>query len=48
VLAQPVTDGDLRAHCRTRLAGYKVPRAFLRLDALPRTASGKVLKGRLP
>ena len=47
VAAAPVSDDDLRAHCRSRLAGYKVPRAFLRLDALPRTASGKVLKGRL-
>ena len=48
VPARPVTDDELREHCRARLAGYKVPRAFLRLNELPRTASGKVLKGRLP
>jgi O-succinylbenzoic acid--CoA ligase len=47
VPSAPVSDDELRAHCRARLAGFKVPRAFLRLDALPRTASGKVLKGRL-
>ena len=47
VLAAPVSDDELRAHCRARLARYKVPRAFERVGELPRTASGKVLKGRL-
>lgn len=30
------------AHARTRLAGYKVPRSVIILDALPRLGSGKV------
>jgi fatty-acyl-CoA synthase len=32
------------AHCRRRLAGYKVPKEFHVVDSLPRTASGKVRK----
>ena len=35
---------ELEAHCREHLAGYKVPRAFHIVDALPRNPSGKVLK----
>ncbi|HCJ63184.1 MAG TPA: AMP-dependent synthetase, partial [Alcanivorax sp.] len=37
----------LRAFCRERLAGYKVPKAFERVDALPRNALGKVTKQEL-
>jgi len=33
--------------CRERLAGYKVPRHILFVDALPRNAAGKVEKPRL-
>jgi acyl-CoA synthetase (AMP-forming)/AMP-acid ligase II len=33
--------------CRGRLAGYKIPRKIAVLDALPRNASGKVLKTEL-
>jgi fatty-acyl-CoA synthase len=42
-----VTDDELLAHCRGRLAAYKVPRAVRRVPEIPRTASGKALKGRL-
>ena len=35
---------DLAAFCRTRIAGYKCPRAFDLLAALPRTGSGKIDK----
>jgi len=34
----------LIAHCRAQLAGYKCPRIIRFVDALPRTASGKVLR----
>jgi fatty-acyl-CoA synthase len=39
---------QLTAHLRGRLAGYKIPRSFVFLDALPHTGSGKVLKSHLP
>jgi O-succinylbenzoic acid--CoA ligase len=42
-----VDDAALVAWCCGRLAGYKVPRAIVRVEELPRTASGKLLKGRL-
>jgi fatty-acyl-CoA synthase len=35
---------DLRAHCRAQLAGPKVPRDYVFLEALPRNPTGKVLK----
>lgn len=34
----------LQAHCRTRLAGFKLPKELHLVDALPRNPSGKVLK----
>jgi fatty-acyl-CoA synthase len=37
-------EAALHAHCRERLAGFKVPKAFRVLDALPKNASGKILK----
>jgi malonyl-CoA/methylmalonyl-CoA synthetase len=39
---------ELEATCRAQLASFKVPRAFLRVDSLPRTALGKVQKHLLP
>ncbi|GAA2737750.1 class I adenylate-forming enzyme family protein [Actinocorallia aurantiaca] len=35
---------DLEAHCRTGLAGYKTPRHWEIVDALPRNAAGKIVK----
>jgi acyl-CoA synthetase (AMP-forming)/AMP-acid ligase II len=42
--AVPPTLDDLTEWCRTRLASYKKPTQLLLLEALPRNASGKVLK----
>lgn len=39
-----VDAAELTAHCRTHLAGFKVPKAFRTVDALPKNASGKILK----
>ena len=38
---------DLDAYCRERLASFKVPRHFVAVSALPRTALGKVQKREL-
>lgn len=38
----------LEAHARARLAGFKVPRRWVTVDALPRNASGKLLRHQLP
>ncbi len=34
--------------CRSQLASFKVPRAFIRVESLPRTALGKIQKHLLP
>ncbi|MDQ8706022.1 FadD3 family acyl-CoA ligase [Streptomyces sp. LHD-70] len=39
-----VTEEEIIAFCRTRLANFKVPRSVRIVDTLPRNASGKVLK----
>lgn len=43
----PLTEADVIAHCRTHLAGYKCPRRVEITDAIPRNASGKILKREL-
>ncbi|HEX8646567.1 MAG TPA: class I adenylate-forming enzyme family protein [Thermoleophilaceae bacterium] len=35
-------EAELRRHCRTRLARFKVPARFVRVDEVPKTLSGKV------
>ena len=38
------TPESLKAYCKENLAGYKVPQLYEVVDALPRNASGKLLK----
>ena len=42
-----LTAAPIRAFAQARLADYKVPREFVFLDALPRTANGKIKRARL-
>jgi malonyl-CoA/methylmalonyl-CoA synthetase len=49
VVADPSLDeAAVLAHLRTQLASFKIPRAVVRVDSLPRTALGKVQKHLLP
>jgi acyl-CoA synthetase (AMP-forming)/AMP-acid ligase II len=43
----PRAEDRVKAHCRARLAPYKIPRHIAFVDALPRTASGKVKRVQL-
>ena len=40
-------DGELKDWCRERLAGYKCPTSFDRVEMIPRNPSGKILKTEL-
>lgn len=46
--ADAVSTDELKAHVKAQLAGYKVPREVVVLDALPRNATGKVMVRELP
>ena len=39
-----LSEDDLIAHCRRELAAYKVPKDVRFLDALPKSAVGKILR----
>ena len=42
---QAFPGAELAAHCRDRIAGFKVPRCIeLRTEPLPKSAAGKILK----
>ncbi len=43
----PRAEDRIKAHCRARLAPYKIPRQVTFVDTLPRTASGKVRRFQL-
>jgi acyl-CoA synthetase (AMP-forming)/AMP-acid ligase II len=42
-----VSEADVIAHCKTRLAGFKAPTSVAFVEAIPRTATGKVQKFKL-
>ncbi len=42
-----LAEADLLAFCEGKLARYKIPKSVVFVDALPRTAAGKVLKREL-
>ena len=42
-----LTEAQVEAHCRTNLAGYKVPRRITFLEALPKSTVGKILRREL-
>jgi long-chain acyl-CoA synthetase len=44
---QEVTAGELRAYCKQRLAGYKVPKQIEFCASLPKSGVGKVLRREL-
>ena len=48
VVVEPsAPDHELGAYLRERIAAYKVPKRWIRVDELPRNAAGKVLKAEL-
>lgn len=47
VLRAATAVDELRRHCARRLAPYKVPKTIAVVEALPRTASGKLLRREL-
>ena len=47
VVRVDVDDEELRAWCTERLARFKVPKSFHRIEALPRNSLGKVMKSEL-
>jgi long-chain acyl-CoA synthetase len=42
-----LTQEEIIAHCRGRIGGYKIPRRVRFVDALPKSAMGKILKQEL-
>ncbi|ETT28252.1 benzoate-CoA ligase [Rhodococcus aetherivorans] len=42
-----LTEDDIKAHARDKLAGYKQPKYVVVTDALPKNPSGKILKRQL-
>nr|WP_261797741.1 hypothetical protein [Kurthia senegalensis] len=47
VEGSPLTEEELIAYCKERMASYKIPKRFVFIDELPRSTSGKLLKDHL-
>ena len=47
IKGETVKTDAIIAHCRQLLAGYKIPRRYMVIEALPRNPSGKILKEQL-
>lgn len=47
VIVGRASEAELDAHCRERIAGFKLPRRYAFVDELPKNAYGKVLKTEL-
>ena len=47
VVERELAPGELDAHCRAQLAAFKLPRRYVFVERLPRTALGKVEKRKL-
>lgn len=43
----PLDEDALSAHCRARLAAYKIPRIYAQVPALPRSVNGKIQRSAL-
>jgi acyl-CoA synthetase (AMP-forming)/AMP-acid ligase II len=41
---QRLTDKEMIAHCRGKIGGYKIPRRYVFLEELPKSAMDKILK----
>jgi long-chain acyl-CoA synthetase len=44
---ESLTEEELIAHCRTLIGGYKIPRRYVFLEELPKSAMNKILKNEL-
>ena len=44
---ETLTDQELIEHCRGKIGGYKIPRRYVFLEELPKSAVNKVLKNEL-
>ena len=44
---EQVSEADIIAHCRDKIAGYKIPKKVEFREAIPRTATGKIQKFKL-